>query len=370
MEFKPDWDIVRERFKAFWENRIVDRCCIAVTAPRKNSDWSTYRNQYDIERLDDSDAEGMRKWWCDPRENLLRQEEVFRNTFYGGEALPIAFTNWGAMAMCAFYGCEPHFNKKSVWYPPVIHDWKSWKWEFDPLKNPYWKSTVDITKGFAEAGKDRFFVGLPELGSAGDLLSLMRGMDVLCMDLYDEPEQVKAAIRFLTDSFLSLQDQLFDIVSPVGQGGGLLPWMSLWMPGRHGNQLACDFSSVLSKDMFREFFREELVLESQWTSFATYHLDGPACLGHHLDTILGIDTIRAIEWTPGASSPPTSYPDYLSFYHRVQDSGKKLILLAEPEEVGSLLENLSPNGLFIKCQAKDEEEALEVIRLAERMARH
>jgi hypothetical protein len=35
-----------------------------------------------------------------------------------------------------------------------------------------------------------------------------------------------------------------------------------------------------------------------------------------------------------------------------------------------LLENLSPNGLFIKCQAKVEEEAVEVIRLAERMTRH
>lgn len=37
MYYKDDWDKARARFLAFWNRQIVDRCCLAVAAPRKGA---------------------------------------------------------------------------------------------------------------------------------------------------------------------------------------------------------------------------------------------------------------------------------------------------------------------------------------------
>ena len=39
---------------------------------------------------------------------------------------------------------------------------------------------------------------MPELGDAADVLSLICGMDGLCLDMYDNPGELKAAVDFLT----------------------------------------------------------------------------------------------------------------------------------------------------------------------------
>ncbi len=366
MEFKPDWEQAKERFLQFWNNENEERALLAVTAPNRFFDRQKYYETYDVERFDDTDTESICHWWCDTEENVRRNEYIFSTTFFGGEALPIAFTNWGAMAMCSFYGCQPVFNKKSVWYHKVIEDWSQWKWQRQD--NEYLKATFDITRAFAENGAGRYFAGMPELGSAGDLLSLMRGMDDLCLDVYDEPEAFHQAVDFLTREFLDLQDQLWPILTPTSDGGSTLPWMSLWMPGRGGNQLACDFSWVISNETFREFFFKELQAEGRWNDYATYHLDGPQCMKTHLDSLLTLPEIKAIEWTPGAGCPPASTPEYLPRYRQILESGKKLVLVADPEEIDFLTANLPPQGVFIKTTAASEEDAKALLKIAERNA--
>ncbi len=37
VEFRDNWDASRQRFCAFWQGEIVDRCCIAVRAPRQGA---------------------------------------------------------------------------------------------------------------------------------------------------------------------------------------------------------------------------------------------------------------------------------------------------------------------------------------------
>ena len=37
MYYKSDWDKAKKRIEAFWNNEIIDRCCINVLSPRKNS---------------------------------------------------------------------------------------------------------------------------------------------------------------------------------------------------------------------------------------------------------------------------------------------------------------------------------------------
>ena len=53
---------------------------------------------------------------------------------------------------------------------------------------------------------------------------------------------------------------------------------------------------------------------------------------------------------------------YIPEYKKIQKKGKKLYLLAQPQEIEPLLRELSPEGLFIQTQTNSEEEADKLIK--------
>jgi hypothetical protein len=374
MYYKDNWSKAKERLLAFWNNEIIDRPCVAVFAPRKNSklppfpelQWGPWLGG--LEQIVE-DKEGLiKRWWVDPEENYKRMISWFENTYFGGEAVPATYVNWGAMAMAAFYGSRPEFTNKTVWYPPVIEDWETWKWEFDENNNEYWNRILSITNYFLERAGGKYFVGTPELGTAGDLLSLMRGVDKLSIDLIEHPREVKHAIDVLGKTWVRLHEEIFQMTRSTNDGGDVLAWMSLWAPGRH-DQLACDFSAVISPSMFGDFFVPEIVMEGDWCDYATYHLDGHDAMKNHLDVLLQIEQINNIEWTPGAGGAPTVTPEYFPLYRKVQARGKNLYLLAKPHEIETILAELSPRGLFICTEADSEEDAEGLLKKVEKWSR-
>ena len=189
----------------------------------------------------------------------------------------------------------------------------------------------------------------------------MRGMDILSLDLFDNSEEVKKAIDIMGDTWVKFHEEFYQMTKDVNDGAGIIAWMSLWAPGRH-TYLACDFSTVLSPKMFKKFFISEIEKEGNWCEYGSYHLDGPEALYAHLDTLLEIDQIENIEWTPGIGNPPTLTQKYIPEYKKIQKKGKKLYLLAQPQEIEPLLKELSPEGLFIQTQTNSEEEANKLIK--------
>ena len=363
MHYKTDWEKAKKRLELFWGGRdILDRCCMAVFAPRKTSkeppfpelQWGPWLGG--LEKLADDDIEGMTAWWTSPEQNHRRMIQWFENTYFGGEAVPCTYTNWGASALAGFYGSPVVFNKQSVWFKEAITDWSAWRWEFSRETNVYYRQTRAIVEKLAAECGGRYFIGIPEFGGAADVLTLMRGMDKLSLDLYDHEGEIERAVEVLTDAWISLHEEFFQLVSPHNDGGGILAWMSLWAPGRH-TQVACDFASVLSPELFGRFFIPEIRKLLGWCEYGTFHLDGPDCMMNHLDAILEIGEIDNIEWTPGAGSPPTFHPPYIPRYKRILESGKRLYLLAKPEEVKGILDNLPAGGLFLCTWADSEADA-------------
>jgi hypothetical protein len=375
MYYKEDWPQARERLELFWREReIIDRPCVAVFAPRKTSklppfpelQWGPWLGGLDA--IPDDDEARIRTWWVDPEQNYERMQLWFENTYFGGEAIPCTYVNWGAMALAAFYGAPAVFKKTSVWYPEVIGNWETWHWRFDQATNEYWQQTLAIVKVLLERNNGRYFVGTPEFGTAGDLLSLMRGMDRLAVDLLESQEAVQHAIEVLGNAWVDLHEQIYRMTYDANDRGGVLAWMSLWAPGRH-SQLACDFSTVISPRLFKKFFCGEIEKEATWCEYATYHLDGPDAMRNHLDTLLSIPTIHNIEWTPGAGHPPTYTAAYTPAYRKIQAAGKRLYLLAEPHEIEPLLAELSPKGLFLCTHADSQGEADDLLRQITRWTR-
>lgn len=37
MLYKPDWEEAQERYRAWWAGEVLDRCAMAVTAPRADA---------------------------------------------------------------------------------------------------------------------------------------------------------------------------------------------------------------------------------------------------------------------------------------------------------------------------------------------
>jgi hypothetical protein len=367
MLYKPDWDQAKARLIAYWNHAIIDRACIAIHAPRDDSRIPPAPDLHNgpwllgMETIADSDQSAIEQWWQDPDLHYKRAVTWFENTYFAGEALPITYVNWGAMAMAAMFGSPPKFNKTSVWYAKTIDDWKKWDGNFDPPSDPTWKVLSTIEERLVQEAPNKFFVGKPELGNGADVLSLIRGMDDLAMDLINNPQEVKRGVDIISNTWVKLMEQAYRMTSSVNDNGDVLAWMGLWAPGRI-DQIACDFSSIISPTMFREFFVPEVEKMGNWCEYGVYHLDGPACMKNMLDELLKLPQIKAIQFTPGAGSKPTYTPAYIPRYRKVLESGRNLYLLCQPAEVEKILAELPPEGLFMRTYVSSQDEAEEMLK--------
>lgn len=369
MDYKPDWEQAKMRLEAFWKHTLIDRCCLAVHAPRDGTRLPPFPDLQNgpwlggLEKFDNSDTASIAHWWTDPDQNYDRAITWFENTYFGGEALPITYVNWGAMSLAAMFGSPAQFKKTSVWYPAVIDDWKDWEWTFDPETNGTWKQIMLIMKRFVEGAAGRYLVGSPELGNGADVLSLLRGMDRLAVDLVQDPDAVHRGVEIISDAWVALMEQVHGLTAQVNAGGGVLAWMGLWAPGRI-DQLACDFSAVISPRMFQQFFVPEIIKMGNWCDHGVYHLDGPASMRSTLDILLEIEQIKAIQFTPVAGQPPTISERYIPQYRKILSAGKGLYLLAEPNQVEKILAFLPPEGLFLRTYVASQQEADDLLKCA------
>lgn len=357
MYYKDDWDKAKARFLAFWDREIVGRCCLAVAAPRQGA------RPCPPEDPPRTDVE-LRRYWLDPPYNLRRMLAHFERTYYGGEAYPATTMCVGASAMAAFYGSRVEYRPETVWFHPAIDDLAAMPWTFDPQTAPLYRATIESTRYYAQECRGRYLVGLPELGSATDDLSLLRGMQPLVYDMIDQPEAVRRGIDALVTTWCRVHQELYEIARPANDGGCPIPWMQTWAPGPH-YQMSCDFSAVLSPGMFRRFIVPEIQAYMRVNTYSVYHWDGPDAL-KHLDALLELEDLKAVQWTAGAGQEPAASPRWIPYYRRIQAAKKCLILpFVLKEEVETLLAALSSRGLFLVTWASSEEEARDLLCRAE-----
>ena len=99
--------------------------------------------------------------------------------------------------------------------------------------------------------------------------------------------------------------------------------------------------------------------ESSYLDHCCYHLDGPDALVH-LDDILSIKGIDAIQWIPGEGNPPQV--EWLDLLKKIQNAGKGLHILASPEEVKVFHKALRPEGVIYDIQASSKQEAEDLLK--------
>jgi hypothetical protein len=279
------------------------------------------------------------------------------NSEYLGDALPHVHPNLGPEVFSAFFGCELEFGEETSWSVPILKDWSeagSIRFNEDSV---YWKKIVEITDALLAAGKGRFYTGITDMHPGGDAIAALRDPVQLNYDMIEHLAEVKRLLRYVTDLYLKVYDFYYDKLraadQPISTWAGIVSNKKWLVPSN-------DFSCMISPNMFTDVFLESIVEECQHYEASLYHLDGPAAL-KHLDSLLGIRELRAIQWVYGAGNGRAS--DWLPVYRKCQAAGKGLEIHLEPDEIDLFMENLKPEGVCIHLGGvRDREEAEALIK--------
>jgi hypothetical protein len=352
--YKEDWAETWPRFIAWWQCQIVDRVALSVRAPRAVPLGPTEPPR----EPDDPFA-----YWTDPDYRLARAEATLNQTAYLGEAFPFFAPEIGPGSMALYLGSEPAFDKATVWYNPI---WDSLErppaLRYDP-DNRYLELNRRLIRESLRRGEGKYLTTLPDIIENLDVVASLRGTEPLLTDLLDYPDSVHSAQRQVLDLFFRYYDEVYDAVAPKTPGGGLASLFQVWGPGRVA-KVQCDFVAMISPRTFDEFVAPYLDAQCNRLDYSVYHLDGPNAICH-VDSLLHIPKLNAIQWTPGAAFEGVGSPRWFDLYARIKAGGKGLLLLdVRPHEVEPLVRELGPEGLFIGTTVASEEEGRRLLEAA------
>jgi hypothetical protein len=245
----------------------------------------------------------------------------------------------------------------TVWFDnPFLKDWD----DIDTLAidpdEEMWCVTKDLTRRATERGAGRYLVTMFDLVGATDLIPWLRGTEQFCIDLLEAPEQIKRLRDRLTQIYLQCYAECCEIIAARQEGCmGSLP---AWSPGKT-YFLACDISSLFSPEVFRDIVVPEITEIARFLDDPLYHLDGVDAT-RHLDHILDVKEIKAIQFSPGAGGPKAV--DCIPMFKRIQQAGKSVFFWAPPGDIETVIEQLSPKGLCLQTRCSTPEEADDLVK--------
>jgi hypothetical protein len=285
------------------------------------------------------------------------------HTLFYLDTLPLAETDIGPGSLGLMLGAEAGFSEATVWYDPCIDDPDHWP----PLRfdtgQKWWQIHEAVIRAQVAAARGNYFVGCPDLIENFDTLAALRGTESLLFDTIERPDWVIARIDEINAAYFEAYQRIYDMIKDP-EGGATFGAFRLWGPGKTA-KVQCDAAAMLSPQMFRQFVVPSLAAQCAWLDYAMFHLDGTQCI-RHLDALLEIEELDAIEWTPQAGRPGGGSPEWYDLYRRILGAGKSLQAVSVTRtEVAPLLDAIGPKGVYILCDVGSEAEAEELQKLVE-----
>jgi len=302
----------------------------------------------------------LEQYWLDPAYRAARAEYEMAAHAFVAEGLPIFDTNIGPGSLGLFLGAHGHLDESTVWYSPCIDDPEGYgPIRFEPEGNVWLERHMALIETGLRRATGRYLVGIPDLIEGLDTLAALRGDMALLYDLKERPGWVSERLAEINRAYFQVFDLMFERVRDA-DGGNVFAAFRIWGPGRTA-KLQCDFSANISARMFRTFVLPFLAEQCAWLDYSLYHLDGTTAL-QHVDPLLEIPALNAIEWTPQAGRPGGGSPEWYDLYRRIKAGGKSVQAFGvKPAEVLPLIDAVGPEGLFVTVRAADEDAAQRLI---------
>ena len=356
--WKSNWDETKQHFIDWW-NR--DGLVIgAWGAPRSDGPPHEETNT-------PPKAESIRDRYENGERRAQWSHHILARQVFPADVLPVSDTLISAGDLALFLGAEPGFSRETVWFSPTMNR------ETDPENLPplvfdetnHWWQVVDQTiRTATDLGRGKYLIGCPDLMENIDILAVLRDPQKMLIDMIERPEWVERKVEEINTAFFEAYQRIYDGIK-LEDGSSAFGAFRLWGPGKTA-KIQCDASAMFSPAMFERFVVPCLTEQCDWLDYSMYHLDGTQAMCH-LDSLLGIESLDAIEWTPQAGIEDGGDPRWYDLYRKILEGGKSVqVVGVARNEIGPLLEAIGSRGVYIMTWFSNPREAEETMALVDK----
>ena len=380
--YKVNMEAAKEKFRNYWAHKNTGRPLMCVIARRPEveqySDGTPVEGGY-LDQICQGKYYNMPeelKWkdmedkYQNPQRIVDRYRYFCQTHAFLGESFPNLNIDFGPGSLASYLGSEIGFKEDTVWFNKCLDGWDGVpKLTFDP-ENKWFKKHLQLAKDCQALAGDDFYVDMPDLMENIDVLASLRGAQDILFDLLDEPEMIGERIQEVTDIYYEYYDRFYDIIKDE-EGGNAYTVFQIWGPGRTV-KLQCDFSAMMSPEDFRKYIQPSLRTQSENVDHVLYHLDGPAAI-KHMDALMELDGIDALQWTSGDAGPDGTLPDWDVIYDKAIAAGKSIwvkVYSGEFEDwirnVDRIVKKYGSHSLFLLFPEMSMEQAAYLLDYADR----
>lgn len=380
--YKANWEGTKEKFRNYWNQCNTGRPLMCVIARKPEveqySDGTPVEGGY-LDQICQGKYYNMpaELKWVDMEDKYQNAQRIVDRYRYFcethnflGESFPNLNIDFGPGSLASYLGSNIGFKEDTVWFEKCLDSWEGVpKLVFDP-ENEWFKKHIQLAKDCQALAGDDFLVDMPDLMENIDVLASLRGAQDILFDLLDEGEMVGERIQEVTDIYYEYYNRFYDIIKDA-EGGNAYTVFQIWGPGKTV-KLQCDFSAMMSPEDFRRYIQPSLRTQAEQADQVLYHLDGPAAI-KHMDALMEIEGIKALQWTSGDAGPDGTLPDWDVIYDKAIAAGKSIwvkVYSGEFEDwiknVDRIVQKYGSHSLFLLFPEMSMEQAAYLLDYAEK----
>lgn len=349
---KSDFEMAMKRIYAWLNREIIDRPPVRFS--EHNAEYAA------CQTLAGRSWPDLKSRWFDAEYQVDLYVESIRGRAFYGETFPVFCPNLGPNVYAAFHGGEITFGEVTSWIHHVVRHWGDESCLKFSRENEYFKKIDELTRVALEKCSDRFLVGYTDLHGSLDCVADWRDPQLLCLDIFDCPENIQKLLALANEHFLPTFDYYDTILKQHGQPS--VNWMGI--PSHEKFHVpSCDFTANVSTENFAEFYLPSLLAEVKAMTHNVFHLDGKGMI-RHLDRILEIPEIHAIQWVQGVGND-LPILQWLPLIKRIRAAGKSVLIDLQLAELEPFIAEMEPEGIYL-CLAAPQEQQPDILKRLEK----
>lgn len=305
-------------------------------------------------------ARDLNQFWFDPQWRAQNLHYQLSRSSFKADILPVANTHLGPGSLAAMMGAVLDGGEDTIWIKHV--EGQELNLNFDE-NNPAWKLHENLLKACKANSTNRYYVGCPDLVEGLDVLASIRGTSETMMDMIMDPDGLEQQLQMVNNAYFEAFDRIYNIIR---EGDEMtFCYFSLWAPGKV-SKLQCDLSIMISEEDYRRFVQPFIWEQCRKIDYTLYHLDGVDAQ-RHLEALLEIDELNAIQWTPGVGQPQGGDPCWYDLYKRILAGGKSVMAnWVTLDELEPLIDNVGNQGLHLNVDFKSEKDIDAALKIVDK----
>ena len=297
--------------------------------------------------------------WFDPQWRAEYLDWYVAHSSLMADMLPVANTQLGPGSLAAILGGVFEGGEDTIWIHPNPNYTDDIKFD---TNHPNWLLHKELLKACKQKAQGHYYVGMPDLMEGMDVLAAIKGTDKVLLDTVMQPEVLEHQMQQINDIYFQVFDELYDIIREGDEMA--FCYFSSWAPGKM-SKLQSDISTMISVDDYRRFVQPFIREQCQKIDYTLYHLDGVGAM-HHLDALLEIKELNAIQWTPGVGEPQGGSPKWYDLYKKILAGGKSIMACwVTLNELRPLLDNIGGDGVHVEMDFHNEHEVEEAMKIVQ-----